>query len=166
MGNENRGCIGCHEDPEMAPPNILVKAVTKPAVELTLPAERRRKIDFLHQIAPIIESKCATAQCHISGKAKPNLEISVNKPREYSLRQIYKILVDPGQNPRREQYVIPGNAKGSSLIRHLLGEKFEYNNTPDKSDVKLVSINDHLDLRSEILFIEWIDLGAYWDYPE
>ncbi len=41
MGNENRGCIGCHEDREMSPPNKMVTAVTKPAVDLTLPEEKR-----------------------------------------------------------------------------------------------------------------------------
>jgi hypothetical protein len=34
MGNENRGCIGCHENRELSPPNIIVDAVTKPPHEL------------------------------------------------------------------------------------------------------------------------------------
>jgi hypothetical protein len=37
MGNENRGCIGCHEDRELTPPNYLAKAVLKPPVDLTDP---------------------------------------------------------------------------------------------------------------------------------
>ncbi|MBI1389943.1 MAG: hypothetical protein GC154_16000 [bacterium] len=37
---ERRGCIGCHEDPELAPPNRLVQAVTKPPVKLLTPASR------------------------------------------------------------------------------------------------------------------------------
>jgi Tol biopolymer transport system component len=32
--HENRGCIGCHEDPELTPENRLAKALTKPAVIL------------------------------------------------------------------------------------------------------------------------------------
>jgi hypothetical protein len=34
MPRESRGCVGCHEDREMAPPNILAEAVVKPAVRL------------------------------------------------------------------------------------------------------------------------------------
>jgi len=34
MPREWRGCIGCHEDREMVPPNILADAVVKPAVQL------------------------------------------------------------------------------------------------------------------------------------
>lgn len=35
---ENRGCIGCHEDPELAPENREAKAVIKKPVKLTAPA--------------------------------------------------------------------------------------------------------------------------------
>ncbi|MCP4218430.1 MAG: hypothetical protein GY765_27590 [bacterium] len=34
MHRESRGCIGCHEDRELAPPNKFVQAIAKPAVEL------------------------------------------------------------------------------------------------------------------------------------
>ncbi|MBI4515598.1 MAG: hypothetical protein HY699_07260 [Deltaproteobacteria bacterium] len=32
--NENRGCIGCHEDPELAPDNRVVRALSRPATPL------------------------------------------------------------------------------------------------------------------------------------
>jgi hypothetical protein len=35
---ENRGCIGCHEDPELTPENREAKAVIKKPVKLTAPA--------------------------------------------------------------------------------------------------------------------------------
>lgn len=38
--NENRGCIGCHEDPELSPENQVPLAVTKPAVVIA-PSSRR-----------------------------------------------------------------------------------------------------------------------------
>jgi Tol biopolymer transport system component len=41
---ENRGCIGCHEDPEMSPQNRFVKALDKKAPQLTLPPEQRLRI--------------------------------------------------------------------------------------------------------------------------
>ena len=38
MPRESRGCVGCHEDREMVPPNALADAVAKPAVRLPLEA--------------------------------------------------------------------------------------------------------------------------------
>ncbi len=35
MPRESRGCIGCHEDRELSPPNRLPEAIVKPAVKLT-----------------------------------------------------------------------------------------------------------------------------------
>ncbi len=42
MHGESRGCIGCHEDRELSPPNIFIDAVKKPPVEL-LPSPESRK---------------------------------------------------------------------------------------------------------------------------
>jgi hypothetical protein len=39
---ENRGCIGCHEDGELVPENVMAEALRKPAIQLTLPPEKRR----------------------------------------------------------------------------------------------------------------------------
>jgi len=60
--HEARGCIGCHEDPERTPENQLVLAIQKPAVNLILPAEKRRTVDFRHDVQPIIDRKCV--RCH------------------------------------------------------------------------------------------------------
>ncbi|HLF35387.1 MAG TPA: hypothetical protein VI583_14175 [Cyclobacteriaceae bacterium] len=38
--NERRGCIGCHEDPELAPVNIVADAIKKMPVEVVIPASR------------------------------------------------------------------------------------------------------------------------------
>lgn len=35
MPRESRGCIGCHEDRELSPPNRVPEAIAKPAVKLT-----------------------------------------------------------------------------------------------------------------------------------
>jgi Tol biopolymer transport system component len=46
MPRESRGCIGCHEDRELAPPNQLPQAIIKPAVQLTrTPGQRQKKGD-------------------------------------------------------------------------------------------------------------------------
>jgi hypothetical protein len=59
--NETRGCIGCHEDPERTPENVFVQAVQKHSIELTLPPQRRRTVDF-DAVAAILSSRCAA--CH------------------------------------------------------------------------------------------------------
>jgi len=42
MPREWRGCIGCHEDREMAAPNVLAEAFVKPAVRLGQPSEEKQ----------------------------------------------------------------------------------------------------------------------------
>ena len=163
MGNENRGCIGCHEDREMAPPNKMVDAVIKPPVELTLPSARRRTIDFRHQIAPIIESKCATAGCHVSRQAAPNLDEAQNTTPGAAFSQAYKILIDPIQGRENEWYIVPGNAKESPLIWHLFGERMGSGQIPYTSEITQMPPQNSLKHQERILFIEWIDLGVQWD---
>ncbi len=63
---ENRGCIGCHEDPELAPENRLAEALTRPAMNLTLPPERRRMTRFEQDVAPVLTARCAGGACHKS----------------------------------------------------------------------------------------------------
>jgi hypothetical protein len=163
MGNENRGCIGCHEDREMAPPNKMVEAVTKPPVDLTLPLAQRRTIDFRHQIAPIIESKCATGGCHVTGQATLNFEKAANTTPGLEFSQAFASLLNPIQERENERYVVPGNAKASPLIRLLFGEQMGSEKTPYTSRITLMPPHDLLKPRERILFIEWVDLGAQWD---
>ena len=166
MGNENRGCIGCHEDPELSPHNIMVDAVVKPPIELTNPPEQRQKIDFVHQIAPIIEAKCATTQCHASGMTKPSFEGIKSDANQQDFLEIYTNLVNPLQNPQRERYVVPGHAIESSLIWHIIGEQMDRDKSENIDNLKVLPVNSSLTVDEKIQFIEWVDLGAFWDYPE
>jgi hypothetical protein len=88
---ENRGCIGCHEDDELAPENVLPKALTHPPAQLTLPPERRRTVGFRRDVAPVLRMKCAGAACH--GQE------ALTKPALLS----------------------PGSARSSALIRRIYG---------------------------------------------
>jgi len=159
MGNENRGCIGCHENRELSPPNIMVEAVTKPPVELITTPEQRRIVDFRHQIAPIIASKCATRGCHIYGKAIPNLESTKNAPL-----QVYDTLLMSIPGREKERYVIPGNAKASPLIWHLFGKRLALDKSDYTSKIHLMPPDNSLKKQERISFVEWIDLGAQWDF--
>jgi hypothetical protein len=156
IGNENRGCIGCHEDPDLSPPNRLVTAITKPAVDLVLPPDRRRTVDFHHQIAPILASQCATSGCHVAGQAAPDLGQTATPAAPSALRAVYaSLLQQPDGGPRRP-YVVPGSARESRLIRLLLGRA---TGTPPTG----ATPHNVLSQRDLLLFIEWVDLGAQWE---
>jgi len=160
MGNENRGCIGCHEDREWSPPNKMVDAILKPAVDLTSSDNQCRKADFLSQILPIIDNKCAVEGCHISGTVLPNLDNGIKAGSKEHSARIYDLLV----HSHNKKHVIPGRAIDSPLINHFLSsktiEKPEHlASQTTKTKVK-IKILDEKELRT---FIEWIDLGAQWD---
>lgn len=142
MGNESRGCIGCHEDREMAPPNIFVDAVKKEPVKLTLPPDKRRVVDFNNTIAPLIDKNCTSSGCHDS-----EAPININDKTGYEL---YETLL-------QSEAVIPGSARTSPLAWHLLGE------APESVDgdrmPQPVSIRESV----RIQIIEWIDMGALYD---
>jgi len=153
MGNESRGCVGCHEDPELSPPNRLVTAITKPPVDLVLPPARRRTVDFRHQIAPIVAARCATAGCHVAGEAEPMLGEPGTTMSESALRTVYGSLLGQSAGRAGGRYVVPGKARESRLIRLLLGRETD---SPPAGATR----HDVLGRRDLILFIEWVDLGA------
>jgi hypothetical protein len=156
MGNENRGCVGCHEDRELAPPNRMVTALIKPPVDLALPVARRRTVDFRHQIAPIVVAQCATAGCHTTGGAAPLLGEPTATMSEATLRAAYASLLEQPAGRHEARYVVPGEARASPLIRLLLGRD------PDGHSA-VGTPHDGLGRREKLLFIEWVDLGAAWD---
>jgi len=156
MGNESRGCVGCHEDPEQSPPNRLVTAVTKPPVDLVLPAARRRTVDFRQQIAPILAARCATAGCHVGGQAEPTLGEPGTSMSESAFRTVYESLLAQSDGRPGGRYVVPGKARESPLIRLLLGR------APESSPGGATP-HDVLGRRDLILLIEWVDLGAEWE---
>ncbi|MFB3786495.1 MAG: hypothetical protein ACE15F_09000 [bacterium] len=168
MPNEKRGCIGCHEDRELAPPNRLVQAVVKPAVQLTLPPARRRTVDFQHDIQPLIQAKCSGAACHSPGGAPPVLDIDTlitKRPGGAIVSTAYDTLLAPIPGRTRERYVIPGQARESSLIWRLCGGRPE-NPAPEapySSRITLMPPDQSLTDVERAQFIEWIDLGALWN---
>jgi hypothetical protein len=135
MPGESRGCISCHEDREMAPPNRLAAAIVKPETRLLSPEKERRFVDFLQEIAPVLKSRCMN--CHDYGMRRPLL---AGDPFS-----VYKTLADG-------RYVTPGSARRSPLIARLMGTSV----TPVPCAAVL---SDSL----RVLFVEWTDLGAAYD---
>ncbi len=165
---EHRGCIGCHEDNELTPPNRFVSALSRPSVPLLLPPNRRRTVDFRRDVMPIVAGKCATEACHASPTATVNLQASPvrfgDKGKEQYYSRCYVTFLGDNKTSR---YVDPGRARTSPLIWHLFGRNTSQPwDKSYKSDypVKPMPPAGAATLtESEIrTFVEWIDLGALW----
>jgi hypothetical protein len=146
---ENRGCIGCHTDPERSPENLFVEAMHHEPRALDTPPKRWRATGFREDILPILERHCGTAKCH--GGTHAGWRLAGDSEATYQL------LTDG--------YVQPGQARTSPLIWHLLGhntarpwDQDPHAGQPVKQmpPGKQQSLNE-VELRR---IIEWIDLGA------
>ena len=165
--HEPRGCIGCHEDPELVPVNRMVDAVTRPPARLTLPPARRRSVSFSDNIAPIIEKHCSTASCHGEGSNHVVYLPSTGGSTERA-QMIYETLMTDSSaaSAARGKYVHPGRARTSPLIWHLMGKNtsriWDQSYTVSETPAPGPSSLSAEEIR---LFIEWIDLGAHWKLP-
>jgi hypothetical protein len=137
---ENRGCIGCHEDPELTPENRLATALTRPSMNLTLPPERRRMSSFRQDVAPVLNAKCASAACH--GGAVPPSLVSKSEFETY----------------------IFGAARTSPLVWRLYSRKTArpWDNVPVNGIFAPMPPPGATPLtdQEKRTIIEWIDLGA------
>ncbi|HWR51196.1 MAG TPA: hypothetical protein VN428_08815 [Bryobacteraceae bacterium] len=142
---EQRGCIGCHEDGERTPENVMAKALTHPAAKLTLAPERRRTIDFEQDVAPVL-TKCAA--CH-DGAA----------PKLTGGRAAYNALF---------KYTTPGKARTSPLVWHIFGRNTSrpWDAPARKGAPAIKPIAPKRDAKltdeDKRTIIEWIDLGAHY----
>ena len=163
----NQGCIGCHEDPELTPENLMTRALEKPSVVMAPPAEQRRAFDFVRDLLPIVTQKCLP--CHAAGGSLPDLTGGLPEASDRA-RLVYEILLEPAASDSgaelRGKYVDPGRARTSSLIWHLLGKNtsrpwdgraVQGNAKPLPADVEPSLTAD--EIRA---FVEWIDFGAPW----
>ncbi|MCS7237447.1 MAG: hypothetical protein NZ899_04160 [Thermoguttaceae bacterium] len=181
--NENRGCIGCHEDGELTPPNDFAQALGKAAVKLTLPPERRRRPDFLKDVWPIVREKCVA--CHSTPEHPVRLvddkqlkAVAPGSPEEKKLAwEVYVALVggsdkqasaQPGQKDRAP-VIYPGHARLSRLVWHVFGT-----NTARPWDEGMTGLSaSPIPTEGKVQFtvderqtlVEWIDLGANFCDP-
>ncbi len=169
--HEPRGCIGCHEDGELTPENVLVSAVTRPSIKLTLPAERRRTVDFRRDVMPIVAQKCA--RCHAEADAMPRLTPELSPATgaggEALFNRSYESLLVGTAETGRGKYAHPGRARTSPLIWHIFGrntsrpwdETFGPQSTTTDQMPPVGSAA--LTADEKRTFVEWIDMGALWD---
>lgn len=167
--HEPRGCIGCHEDGELTPENVLVSAVTRPSIKLTLPAERRRTVNFRRDVMPIIAQKCA--RCHAEAEATPRLTPEVSPVTSTGgkglFNRSYESLVAAGNQAGYGKYVDPGRARTSPLIWHIFGRNtsrpWDETFGPQRVRQMPPTGSSVLTEDEKRTFIEWIDMGALWD---
>ncbi|MCP5119328.1 MAG: hypothetical protein GY953_51665 [bacterium] len=136
---EPRGCIGCHEDPEMTPENRMVDAVVKRSIALTLPPERRRTVLYERDVAPIVARRCGNQACHGAGDVR------------FATKQALLPYV-------------AGAARASKLVWHLMGRvswrPWDPNRAAAKFSPMPAAAGDPLSEAEMRTIIEWIDLGA------
>ena len=143
---DQRGCIGCHEDKELAPENRATQALVR-ARPLTLapPPEARRTVTFVRDVMPILTSRCA--QCH-GGMAPEEPVLSAEADGRFN--RAYMSLMNrhaSGRSGLNDPYVRPGEARISALADLLL----------HPSDGHWLTDEERRTI------ISWIDLGARWD---
>ncbi|HEV3080151.1 MAG TPA: DUF1549 domain-containing protein, partial [Gemmataceae bacterium] len=103
------------------------------AAATPLRADSPKKIDFAHQIVPIIKARCG--ECHTNGKRKGSLSLDT---REAILKA---------------KVVVPGKSDESELLQRI---------TSEDPDVRMPPKGDRLSPREIALIKAWIDQGLPW----
>lgn len=178
---EIRGCIGCHEDPELTPENEYVQALRRPSNRLLLPPEQRRTVAFREHVAPILQRSCATAECHGGEDTPLHLPLLAGAPSEADLQRAYDALTTPAADatpgpaawPRAGKYVDAGRARTSPLVWQLVGSDTSrpWDRAADRTDaptreIKAMPAHANAAPLSEAelqTLIQWIDLGAQYE---
>lgn len=177
---EKRGCIGCHEDPELIPENLYAQALRRPSHRLILPPAQRRSVAFREDVVPILETCCALADCH-GGQDTPLHMPFQSKPlSEQASREVYTALLAPRQGagltpsplPGRGKYVDAGRARTSFLVWQILGSAMArpWDAPSDQADAReskvkaMPPLGHGKPLSEEEIktLVQWIDLGAPW----
>ncbi len=147
----NQGCIGCHEDQELSPENLLTDALERWAkrsgayADEDIEAQKKKRgalaprraevsggaapgrpvADFRRELVPVIAAKCAG--CHNENGSPPRLELPQGaspEVAEAAARQLYATLLAAEGDPAANpwgKYVHAGRARTSPLVWHLLG---------------------------------------------
>jgi len=174
---EKRLCIGCHEDREMALPNLDCAAMYKKPHFVAPPKEKRRTVDFRRDIMPIIAKKCGTSRCHDAKTQaggldlRPGFELAFHRKgcrgRKLNVALFNHAYESLLQSPKYRigKLVIPSAARHSPLIWRLYGKKLGQGDArvPYKGKLTLMPPGKPLTDAEKKLFVEWVDIGAQWD---
>jgi Protein of unknown function (DUF1549)/Protein of unknown function (DUF1553)/Planctomycete cytochrome C len=108
---------------------LIVLALVAPGT-----ADEPKKIDFAHDIVPILKARCA--ECHTNGKYKGSFSLD---SREAILKS---------------KNVVPGKSGGSELYKRI---------TSNDPDVRMPSKGTPLTAKEIALVKTWIDEGLKWE---
>jgi hypothetical protein len=97
-------------------------------------AQPPKKIDFAHDILPLLKSRCAA--CHTNGKYKGSFSL------------------DTRADILRKKAVVPGKSADSEIIRRV---------TSTDKDVRMPSKGEPLSEKEVALLRAWIDEGFAWE---
>jgi hypothetical protein len=99
-----------------------------------LQADAPKKVDFIHDIVPVIKARCA--ECHTNGKYRGSFSL------------------DTRAAMLRSKAVVPGKSGLSELLKRISSDDVEFRMPPK---------GDRLTAREVALFRTWIDEGLPWD---
>ncbi|MGA2253056.1 MAG: hypothetical protein ABSG53_00205 [Thermoguttaceae bacterium] len=168
--HESRGCIGCHEDGELAPEDRFAKALGNSSIVVGPGPGQRRAADFRRDMLPIVRNKCF--ECHRQGQSPPYFaEAATLAEEERAARQVYEQLLAPAEASASQngygKYVHLGKARTSPLTWHLLGQNTSrpWDAPAQEGAWKPIPALKKTPLTEDDkrAFVEWIDTGAAWD---
>jgi hypothetical protein len=156
---DQRGCIGCHEDKELAPENRATQALVRARPPLLAdPPKKRPTVTFWRDVMPIVELRCAG--CHRAGM--PGGVTLTGEP-DGDHNRAYTTLLQPGMGGpgwKRGPYVLPGEAVDSPLADLIIGGPSESN------PMGVEGVHGDLSEDEVRTIVTWIDLGARWGRDE
>ena len=160
--HEPRGCIGCHEDPELTPENVVPDALNKKSIPLTLPLQERRTVDFRRDVMPVLAGKCTA--CHTD--KHPSLALRGAQTQTYN-RAYHTLLAGVSSSVTgRGRYVHPGRARTSPLVWRIMGRNTSrpWDATGGSAGIRPMppAGAEPLTDGEKRTLVEWIDLGAVW----
>jgi hypothetical protein len=115
-------------------PRFAVLSVIVLAATALVGRAQEKKIDFVHDIAPIIKARCA--ECHTNGKYKGSLSLETR------------------QALLKAKVVVPGKSAASELVKRI---------TSSDPDERMPSKGKPLSAREIALIKAWIDEGLPWE---
>jgi hypothetical protein len=104
------------------------------ALTSSLPAQETAKIDFVHDIVPILKANCA--ECHTNGKYKGSVSL------------------DTREDLLKSKAVLPGKSAASELVKRITSADPEHRMPPKGKPLSAREIQ---------LVKTWIDQGAAWE---
>jgi len=151
MPGEVRGCIGCHENQNGAPPSRSVAAMSRAPAELTPPPWGAATIGYERLVQPVLDRYCG--KCHQGeGEARQHLDLTL-RPGYAFMQEPYLTLIGsaiwiepkiadlPRPNPRAPGYGLAGIYPVESFTPAETIQPFKYHNLPSGSGTPTVRLD-------------------------